>query len=584
MRIAIACLFLLLPARALAWDGFPRQVAGVSDTPALVATAHDGAYGAFVAWQAPASAPAGANTLHVLRLTPDGEPHPAWPAAGLVLGGSAAARSAMRLLPDEAGGVYAWWMQGGALRMTRVLGDGAVAPGWTAAGKSLGLLTSAEHRPWVEADGAGGVWVGRFQGVGAPAGAASVSVAHLGPDGQGAGGWPSSLRAVPLASEDEWIYSASFAPAEDGGAWVLVATGHVTEAGTTPGEWRLARFTAAGQLDPSRPPEGVVLEPFEARPLAVAIPRIGIGAVTGDNAGGVFVALGRVTAVEDPSGPAWTGQAQVQRRLADGSLHAQQPGLGTLGSWSESAGPSGCPYGSCGWADYSLRLLRDGAGELVLGVTQSYTHIGFVLTLTQLNAAGGAVGQIGAASGAGVALHPAFGSGFVISTFDPDGPTHGVYDPGYAYVGYSETGKSSSYQEETFSPYSPVYTASDVTSLPDGGALLVWARAQAPTGLYALRVGANGSPLAVGPGAVPASRGLRLVREGASLRAEWNAGAAGTLTLHDVAGRVRARLVVSEDAGTAALAPREPLTPGVYFARLARRDGTLSLARAVLLR
>ena len=271
---------------------------------------------------------------------------------------------------------------------------------------------------------------------------------------------------------------------------------------------------------------------------------------------------------------------QLQRRLADGSLHAQQPTFTNVGGWTEPAGGS-YPYP---WADYSARLMRDAAGDLVLAATTAYTHVGLVLGLYQLNAVGGLVGQIGAASGLGVALHPAYGSGFVLSTFDPNGPTHAIYDPGYAYVGYSETGKSSSYQEETFSPFSDVYTGSDVASLPDGGALLVWARAQSPTGFYALRLGATGSPLAVGPGTSGLSRGLRLVRRGADLRAEWGAGAAGTLTLHDVAGRERARLAVAAGAGAAALVPREPLAPGVYFARLARVDGTFERARAVVLR
>lgn len=581
MRTLVACLLLMVPAHVLAWDGSSRMVEGVTDTPTLVATAHDGGYGAFVAWQVPSTAAVGANTLRLTRLTPEGDRHPAWPAGGLVLGGSAAVRSALRLVPDEAGGVYAWWMQGSALRLTRVLGDGAIAAGWTAGGKSLGSLTGPDHRPWVEADGDGGVWVGRFQGIRSTVATPSISIGHFGPDGQGAGGWPATMRTVPLpGAEDEWVHAASFAPAEDGGAWVLTATGHASETGISPGDWRLTRFTSAGQLDPSLPPEGIVLGPFEADQIGFAVPRLGIGAVVGDGTGGTFVALGRVAAV---AAGTWSGNAQLQRRLADGSLHAQQPSFSGMGSWYEEAGGA-CPYVPCAWADYSVRLLRDAEGELVAAAPQSYTHIGFVLTLTQLNAAGGAVGMIGGASGAGVSLHPAFGSGFVISTFDPDGPTHGVYDPGYAYVGYSQTGKSSSYQEETFSPYSPVYTGSDVASLPDGGALLVWARAQSPAGLWALRVGATGSPLDVEPGTGAVSRGLRLVRQGAGLRAEWGAGAAGTLTLHDVAGRERARLPVSAGAGAATLAPRDPLLPGVYFARLARADGTFERTRTVVLR
>lgn len=578
MRTLIACLLLLLPARALGWDGTSRLVEGVTDTPALVAAAHDGGYGAFVAWQVPSTAAVDANTLHLTRLTPEGGTDPAWPAGGLVLGGGVAVRTALQLVPDDAGGVYAWWMQGGTLRLTRVLGSGVIAAGWTAGGKLLGNLTGPDYRPWVEADGAGGVWVGRFQGIRSAMVTPTAAIGHFGPDGQGAGGWPSGLRAITLpGAEDEWIYSASFAPAEDGGAWVLSATGHVSEAGVTPGDWRLTRFTSAGQLDPAYPPEGVLLGPFEADQLGLAIPRLGISALSGDDAGGTFMALGRVTATTTDE---WSGFLQFQRRLADGSLHPQQPAFTNVGGWVEHAGGS-YPYP---WADYSARLMRDAAGDLVMAATTAYTHVGLVLGLYQLNAAGGAVGQIGAASGLGVRVHPAYGSGFVLSTFDPNGPTHAIYDPGYAYVGYSETGKSSSYQEETFSPFSDVYTGSDVASLPDGGALLVWARAQSPTGFYALRVGASGSPLAVGPGTSSVSRGLRLLRRGADLRAEWGAGAAGTLTLHDVAGRERARLPVSSGEGAATIMPREPLMPGVYFARLARVDGTFERARAVVLR
>jgi len=582
MRSAIALALLLLPVPVFAWDGSPRQVAGVTSTPALVATAHDGASGAFVAWQEGAAAPIGAYTLHVTRLTPEGDAHPAWPAGGIEFGGGAAVRSALGLVPDESGGAFAWWMQAGALRVTRVLGDGSIAPGWTAAGKWLGPLTTAEHRPWVQPDGAGGLWLGVFQGLRTTMVTPSVRIAHLGADGQGGGLWPATPRAVPLRDDvDEWVYSASFAPASDGGAWVLVATGTVVEPDFLPGQWRLARFTPAGLPDPAYPPEGVVLEPFEADQIGGAVPRIGIGAVTADDAGGVFVALGRVTAAFNEWQPSWFTAPVLQRRLADGTLHAQQPAFSNLGNWWEESGGCFDPW-SCPYADYSLLLTRDAAGSLVAGATTDYVHVGPVLTLTQLDESGGVVDVIGSASGSGVAIHPASGSGFVVATFDPTGPTSS-YDPGYAYVGCSQTGKSGYYRQETFSPYSAVYTDTDAAPLPDGGALLVWARALDPAGLYAIRVAPDGSPLAVEPGASPA-RGVRLVREGAALRAEWDAGAAGALTLHDVAGRVRARLEVAEGAGSAVFAPAAPLAPGVYFARLARTDGTNARARAVVLR
>ena len=567
-----AALLLCAPSGLHAWNGAPLIVDGVTSGPSEVAVAHDGEFGAFVAWQT-----AGATgELHATHLLADGSHDPAWPMGGIVLANGLTSRTGLRAIADRLGGAYLLWQEGANLYVTRLLVQGAVAPGWTARGRFLGVLTSAAHRPWAERDATGGIHVGWFQGVRTELVTPSVRTIHLGADGAGAGGWPNSARSVPLSPDHlECVFAASFAVAEDGGVWVLLATGRQEEQ-VVPGEWRLARFGPGGQLDPLFPPEGVVLGTFEADQLGLApfVPRLGLAALVADGTGGVLTALGRVQSVDAST---WRGHCDLQRRTATGEPYPGSPEY-SLGNFSENASANGA------FADFSATLGRDEGGAIILGVSFNPLHVGPVLAAVEVAVSGAPYAESAMElAGAGASMQMAQGGGALLASHDPLGPTHPVWDPYPARVGFGMTKGYAGQVEQTFSPAEVVFVDADATSLPDRGAILVWSRVSGSTGLFAQRVGANGSVLEV-PAGSAAARALRLTRVAGGLRASWSAGAPGVLRLHDVQGRELARQEVGEAPGEVLLDPVGGTSPGILFAKLTRRDGTSQAARAVLLR
>jgi len=570
---AIALMSLLsLPAELLAWTGSPVRVESVTTGPAMVAVAHDGEYGALIAWQS-----AGAmGELRVTHLLGDGSADPSWPVGGLALAAGVNARSGLTAISDEHGGAYLHWQEGSMLYLTRVLASGGVAPGWPARGRSLGSLTSSRHRPWVELDEEGGAYVGWFQGARTELLTPQIRVIHLSKDNLGAGGWPNAARALPLdTAHEEWVASASFAVAEDGGVWVLVGTGRTESGVQLPGEWRLGRFLANGALDPVRAAHGSVLEAFDAMPLEGFVPRISLGAVVADGEGGVTTAIGTVA----PVGPGeWSASARLERRLSDGSLHPLQGTPSQTGSWYETLSGSGY-VSSYEVAAYSLRLVRDGAAGLVLASTQSYTHIGNVLELKRIDAFGASLGGLGSASDVAPSFQRTAGTGYLFTLLDVDGPGPYNAEPS---VRLRWSSGASVQLDSDFSPYAAVFADMAAAPLPDDGAIAVWSRLTGDAGLYAQRVGANGSVLGAPP-APATTRALQMSRSGHGVLARWSAGAAGTLRLLDLQGRELLRHEVGEEAGEATL--RLPhAAPGIVFGQLLRRDGSRSDARVVVLR
>lgn len=570
--IAVA-LLLSAPTVLHAWTGTPILVDGVTSGPSEVAVAHDGDYGALIAWQS-----AGASgELRVTRLLADGSHDPAWPMGGIALANGVAARSGLSAQSDGIGGAYLHWLEGGSLFLTRLTRAG-VATGWTARGRSLGALSSSAHRPWSQVDAAGGIYLGWFQGARGGLFAPSVAAIHLGADGQGAGGWPNAVRGFPLSGEHpEWVHSASFAVAEDGGVWVLVATGHDEDGVVAPGEWRLGRWLPNGVRDGAMPTSGAVLGPFEADQIGAFVPRLGLGAVVADGAGGVLIAQAQVSA--DWPG-FWSGSYRLTRRMANGDIHPGQGAARQVG-WFIEEQPSASSA-----APYSVQLRPDGLGGIALAAAEVYSEGGYILRVHTVDAFGTSVGASSAAvSDLGVMLTPATGGGFLASSYDPRGPTHAM-DPGWAKVSFGHSSAAWWWREETYSPGAEIYAGMAVSSLPDGGAVAAWSRllgAPGP-GLYAIRVAAGGSVLSAPADPPAATNRLRLTPEAHRLRASWSAGAPGVLRLLDVQGREVARHEVGEAAGEALLDAVGGASPGILFARLTRRDGTSQAARAVLLR
>ncbi|MEO7867485.1 MAG: hypothetical protein ABIU54_07585, partial [Candidatus Eisenbacteria bacterium] len=517
---------LLTNGLAFAWSGSPVRVDGVTTGPALVAAAHDGAFGVLIAWR-----PGGSTgPVRVSHLLGDGSTDPTWPQGGLTLSSGSAACTGLNAIADAHGGAYIYWQEGQSLYLTRVLDSGAVAPGWYARGRRLGLLSSNAHRPWAESDAWGGLYMGWFQGNAQGFQTPVVSAIHLGLNGSGAGGWPNSARSLPLDPDFvEWVAAASFAISEDGGVWALVATGRLQDSVGTAGEWRLGRFLANGSLEPGRPAQGTVLATFDPTALELNVPRIAIGAVVADRQGGVLTAMATVS----ENGVArWSATGQLERRLSDGSLHPAQGPPRQLGFWYESA--IECDYvGACEPAAYSLRLIPEAAGGIALASPQSYTHAGLVLFLERVDLFGARIASLVDGWGPSPDYQMTPNLGYLLSSFDVSGP--GPYNPAPELRLRWSDGRST-LLEEDFSPYNPVYADLAAVGLADGGAIAVWSRILGNTGLFAQRVGADGSVLGAPPSPLVTSR-LRLTRSGQNLSAAWPAGAPGTLRVFDLQGR-----------------------------------------------
>ena len=133
---------------AAGWEGGARPVSvapGLQEFGTMVA---DGAGGMYVAW---ADARDGSGLawpdylayedIRLLRLTPEGEVYPGWPADGLLVSSAPGWQFLPSLLPDGAGGVYVAW-DDITIGLTRVRGDGSYAPGWSANGIQISDLNA----------------------------------------------------------------------------------------------------------------------------------------------------------------------------------------------------------------------------------------------------------------------------------------------------------------------------------------------------------------------------------------------------------------------------------------------------------
>lgn len=560
----LLALMSLLPSAAFAWSGSPRDLAAVSAPPGLVRVCHDGDFGAFVAWRQE-----GSTSVHLMRVDAEGEPAPEWPAQGIELGSGATTLRAMGLVADAEGGAYLWWLSQSTLRLTRVTRAGAVAPGWTSAGRALGSTSSAWHRPWVESDGSGGLWVGLFTGMRDGFFTPSARLWHLGPDGAGVAGWPVNGRAVPLtAAADEWIHSASFAPASDGGAWALLATGRVDGTTILPGEWRMTRFTSSGALHPSMPAPGVVLGAFEADLIGARVPVAALGAISPDGEGGLLTLRAQLSGQPN----SWFAMFRCDRRFEDGSLRPAQGPTSSVGWWYEPGPPDDHELGA--------RLLLDSQGSRWVMAPAIVTDAPVLLEIHRLPDLAGATQYVDVASGPLALVRAADRGGLLAASFKASGPTH-YWDPGPAFAGLRGT-SGAAWSEETYSYLSTAYVSADVASLPDGGAILAWSRVFDPAGVRLLRLGADGSPLSVPLPSAGRALALRHV-PGRGIVLTLGAAGAEEVRVWDTAGRSVARLG-SLGPGEHIVPGSAGLAPGLYLARARVSGGDRERGRVIVTR
>ncbi|HET7224150.1 MAG TPA: hypothetical protein VFK69_00445, partial [Candidatus Eisenbacteria bacterium] len=362
-----ASLVTLVPAVCLAgWNVDGVTVTSTTDNIPLVAACGDGAGGTFVAWQQE-SAP-GAGVLRVQHLTATGDFGYPWPEAGAVACSVSTARTNLVALPDHLGGAYLSWMEGGSLRLTRVLGTGAIAAGWPARGRVVAQAStySGALPPRACEDSGGGVylaWVGT---------SALVSAIHLGPNNTGAGGWPNSPRTVgsidPTVDFDIW---PQVALAGDGGAFI--AWGSFTYDSTLePGNFRLRHVTSSGLNEASWPDEGLDFGVLDPAVLGHAM-RASLLALAPDATGGAYMLRGLPSVGAD--------LVNTLFRLApDGSSAADWP--------AEGRNVGGPYYYDGSDQGLSYRLHSDGIGGAIAGMPSYASDYGSTMQFQDQRTAG----------------------------------------------------------------------------------------------------------------------------------------------------------------------------------------------------
>lgn len=257
------------------WGASHRMNAGagapVEQAATQSPTSDDGLW--LASWSGSASP---SNTVHLQRVASNATVAPAttpfvWPIQSAV-----STLASVDAAPDGADGVYAVWRADGRVRLQRRLGDGSVAPGWSAVGKYVGtsdMLLPVALLP----DGSGGAvvaWIG-------PVGTNALRVLRVQSDSTVAPGWPAS--GLPMSDD-------SFVPLFDPYivAPMLVRSGpdHYIAAWAqqTSGEWHerrimVQRFGLDGVLDPAWPAEGLVALEGADSLIAATIVADGVGGV-----------------------------------------------------------------------------------------------------------------------------------------------------------------------------------------------------------------------------------------------------------------------------------------------------------------
>jgi hypothetical protein len=235
----------------------------------------DGMGGGIIGW----TDERGGTHVYVQRVTALGDVSAGWPADGIALTTGSYSQQLFGAVPDgtapgsgEPGAILVWTDSRYAdIYAQRVLGSGAIAPGWPAKGLAVCALYSLQYNPAVVPDGAGGalvawqdwrdfvqpdLYIQRVAGAGVPA-------------------W--TANGVPVCSETHYQYPGVIATDGAGGAyvaWVDLRNGS--------GDIYAQHITAAGQVAPGWDANG--------NPVCVAAGEQGNVAIVADGAGGAIVA------------------------------------------------------------------------------------------------------------------------------------------------------------------------------------------------------------------------------------------------------------------------------------------------------
>lgn len=566
---AVAALIVLAfatdPCNA-AWGPGGVTVSATTASIPSVEGCSDGGSGAFVVWQEERAA--GQGVLRAQHLLSNGDLDPVWPAAGAHVCDVVSGRTALGALPDHLGGFFTWWKEDNTLFVTRLEGNGQVAGGWPARGRSLGPVEFfVTPNPSVIEDGGNGIYAawGLYQ-PGSPGHLAVVGI-HLGPSNTGAGGWPDGIRTI---SPNDPVFTCSFFPqialAPDGGIFLAHGT-YSQDSEAVPNAFRLQRLTSAGVNADGWPAEGVAVGPFHADDMtSYSTSLLGLSS---DGRGGAFVLGG------NPTGLSGAGTLEIETRL----YRATGAGVPAPDWPAEGRIMEDAPwyYMDTG-ADGSYRVLPDGSDGALAG---------FQLLLADTDPAFGfyritATGQTQPHAriilvGHEVVRKP---DGMLfLADFNPSGKST-PWDTDASLNVYQRAAPPGWRDFHEIHTEQSITWFKDVGLAPaDDGAVLFWSQVRDRIGLFARRFTSLGEVTEVPDPVTPlALRSLHFV-PGSGVRASLalQAGSSARIDLFDVAGRRVASQALGAAGGTAdvVLAGTGGLHSGLYFARITSGRQTL---------
>lgn len=331
------------PAAGLLLDTMP--------SPRWRAMDSDGFGGAIVAYT---SSKTGGNGIHAARAAPQIAPAPGWPANGVPAYIGPVGPGVPGIAPDGTGGLFLAWQDyridynDQDIYAQRIDGNGVRAAGWPDTAVAVCDMAGDQFDPVLLSDGAGGcfaVWYDGRNRTGPGDDNYDIYAQRIGPDG--ATLWPAGGIAISRAPGFEEFPTL----ASDGAGGVYVSWTGATIAIPEidfPGMLRVTRVTAAGELAPGWPADGldVALISRHRNP--------GLPLLVGDGAEGAYVAW--VLGTLEPAGE--QSSVRVLRLTGAGTV---------AGGWP----PGGIDLESGPGHPGLMGLLADGEGGAVAGWRRS---------------------------------------------------------------------------------------------------------------------------------------------------------------------------------------------------------------------
>jgi hypothetical protein len=238
-----------------------------------VMAAPDGTGGAIVAWQGPLT-----NLAMAIRVLGDGQLAPGWSAAGTRVS-TTGGQSLYDLASDGNHGAFVAFMTGGTTYIQRLDGSGVAVAGWTSDGRVINPSAGDAQSPRLCSDGSGGAFIGWVLNTNTFTDL-DVFLSRMTASGSFASGWPAD--GVPVCDLPGYQYSVAVTP--DGQGGVILAWQDQRDYPQTDEDIYIQRMTSTGAAADGWPVSG--------RALCTA-PRSQFSAtVVDDGAGGATVCWG----------------------------------------------------------------------------------------------------------------------------------------------------------------------------------------------------------------------------------------------------------------------------------------------------